>query len=114
MTNTLPFTLLESTHWKDYALLDSGDGLKLERFGNYVFVRPEAQAMWKRTLDSEWKNAHAVFQPSGEESGGHWDVKKKMDEQWEMQYALTPNPSPAGRGETCDIPPRFAQLCIRV
>ncbi|MEP7135593.1 MAG: class I SAM-dependent methyltransferase [Chloroflexota bacterium] len=99
MTNTLPFTLLESTHWKDYALLDSGDGLKLERFGSYVFVRPEAQAMWKRTLTSEWKNAHAVFQPSGEESGGHWDAKKKMDEQWEMQYALTPSPSPAGRGE---------------
>ena len=92
------FTFLESSNWKDYALLDSGDGLKLERFGNYVFVRPESQAMWKRTLTSEWKNAHAVFQPTGEESGGHWDVKKKMDEQWEMEYALTPNPSPEGRG----------------
>jgi len=92
------FTFLESSHWKDYALLDSGDGLKLERFGSYVFVRPESQAMWKRTLTSEWKNAHAIFQPTGEESGGHWDVKKKMDEQWEMQYALTPSPSPTGRG----------------
>ena len=88
MTNTLPFTLLESTNWKDYALLDSGDGLKLERFGKYIFVRPESQAMWKRTLTSEWKNADAVFQPSGEESGGHWDVKKKMAEQWEMHYPL--------------------------
>src|SRR5512141_1936953 len=82
------FTFLESSHWTDYALLDSGDGLKLERFGNYVFVRPESQAMWKRTLTSEWKNAHAVFQPSGEESGGHWDVKKKMEVQWEMHYPL--------------------------
>lgn len=88
MTNSLPFTLLESSNWKDYALLDSGDGLKLERFGQYVFVRPESQAMWKRTLTSEWKNAHAVFQPTGEESGGHWDVKKKMEEQWEMRYPL--------------------------
>jgi len=88
MTNSLPFTLLESTHWKDYALLDSGDGLKLERFGKYIFVRPESQAMWKRTLTSEWKNANAVFQPTGEESGGHWDVKKKMEEQWEMNYPL--------------------------
>ena len=88
MTNTLPFTLLESNNWKDYALLDSGDGLKLERFGKYIFVRPESQAMWKRTLTSEWKNADAVFQPSGEESGGHWDVKKKMAEQWEMHYPL--------------------------
>ncbi len=88
MTNSLAFTLLESSNWKDYALLDSGDGLKLERFGNYVFVRPESQAMWKRAFSSEWKNAHAVFQPSGEESGGHWDIKKKMEEQWEMHYPL--------------------------
>ena len=88
MITSLPFTLLEATRWKDYALLDSGDGLKLERFGKYVFVRPESQAMWKRTLDSEWKNTHAVFQPTGEESGGHWDFKKKTDETWEMHYPL--------------------------
>ena len=98
------FTLLESSHWKDYALIDSGDGLKLERFGRNVFVRPESQAMWKRTLDSEWKNAHAVFQPTGEESGGHWDFKKKVDEKWEMSYPLTisltsPPLSHSGRGE---------------
>jgi len=98
MTLSLPFTLLESTRWKDYALLDSGDGLKLERFGKYVFVRPESQAMWKRSLDSEWKNAHAVFLPSGEESGGHWDFKKKVDEKWEMRYHLTPRP-PLLKGE---------------
>ena len=90
MTQPLPFTLLESTRWKDYALLDSGDGLKLERFGKYVFVRPESQAMWKRSLDAhaEWKNADAVFVPTGEESGGHWDIKKKMEEQWELNYPL--------------------------
>ena len=94
------FTLLESSRWNDYALIDSGDGLKLERFGRYVFVRPESQAMWKQTLDSEWKNAHAVFQPTGEESGGHWDFKKKVDEKWEMKYNLTPGPSPDGRRES--------------
>ena len=89
MKTTPPsFTLLESTHWKDYVLLDSSDGLKLERFGKYVFVRPESQAMWKRTLVSEWKSADAVFVPTGEESGGHWDFKKKVDEQWTMHYPL--------------------------
>ena len=100
MTHPLPFTFLESSRWKDYALLDSGDGLKLERFGKYVFVRPESQAMWKRSLNDEWKDAHAVFQPTGEESGGHWDFKKKVDEKWEMEYSLSliPNPSPTGRG----------------
>jgi 23S rRNA (cytosine1962-C5)-methyltransferase len=99
MPHSDSFTFLESPNWKNYALLDSGDGLKLERFGNYVFARPEAQAMWKRTLDSEWENADAVFLPSGEESGGHWDFKKKVDEKWVMEYALTPSPSPSsGRG----------------
>jgi hypothetical protein len=84
MTNPVLFNFLESPRWQDYALLDSGDGLKLERFGKYVFVRPESQAMWKRSLDAEWKQAHAVFQPTGEESGGHWDFKKKVEEKWEM------------------------------
>jgi 23S rRNA (cytosine1962-C5)-methyltransferase len=88
---TSSFTLLEASHWTDYALLDSGDGLKLERFGKYVFVRPESQAMWKRSLDAEWKQAHAVFQPTGEESGGHWDFKNKVEEKWEMRYFLDPS-----------------------
>jgi 23S rRNA (cytosine1962-C5)-methyltransferase len=99
MITSQSFTLLESARWKDYALLDSGDGLKLERFGKYIFVRPESQAMWKRSLVNEWKQAHAVFQPTGEESGGHWDFRKKVEERWEMRYPLTPSPSPIGRGE---------------
>jgi 23S rRNA (cytosine1962-C5)-methyltransferase len=86
------YTLLEASRWDDYTLFDSGEGLKLERFGKYVFVRPESQAMWKRALDSEWRQADAVFVPTGEESGGHWDFKKKVDERWEMQYPLTPRP----------------------
>ena len=89
MTNSLHFTFLESSRWKEYALLDSGDGLKLERFGKYVFVRPEAQAMWSRSLkENDWRNADAVFVPTGEESGGHWDFKKKVDEQWTLHYPL--------------------------
>lgn len=81
-------------------MLDSGDGLKLERFGNYVFVRPESQAMWKPALEAEWKQAQAVFQPTGEESGGHWDFRKKVEEKWEMKYdlAFTPAIFPKGRG----------------
>jgi len=39
--------LLESPDWQDYELLDSGGGSKLERYGRYVFVRPEHQAIWK-------------------------------------------------------------------
>ena len=74
---------------QDYELLDSGDGLKLERFGRYVFARPESQAMWRRASSpSEWDTAHAFFQPTGEESGGHWISKKPMDDKWKMVYPL--------------------------
>ncbi len=83
----MKISLLESPDWKDYELLDSGDGLKLERFGPYRFVRPEVQAIWKRALpEAAWQEAHAVFQPTSEESGGHWELRKKIDEKWVMGY----------------------------
>jgi 23S rRNA (cytosine1962-C5)-methyltransferase len=83
------FHLLESERWSDYALLDSGEGWKLERFGRYTFARPESQAMWRRAASQgEWGSAHAVFQPTGEESGGHWSVKRQIEEKWKMQYPL--------------------------
>ncbi|MDD2923364.1 MAG: class I SAM-dependent methyltransferase [Anaerolineales bacterium] len=100
------FTLLEAKNWRDYELLDSGDGLKLERFGKYIFARPESQAMWSRALSRrEWDSADAVFQPTAEESGGHWVEKKKLPESWEMKYSLTPSPSPKERGEFDALPP---------
>ncbi len=84
---------LESPHWRDYALLDSGAGQKLERFGPYVTVRPEAQALWHPALPaSDWESAHAVFQPTGEESGGHWDSRNKLPDRWELRYPLQPLP----------------------
>ena len=91
MQNSPTFTLLEAANWRDYELLDSGDGLKLERFGKYTFARPESQAMWSRALpQSEWDQAHGVFIPTGEESGGHWQLKKQVDEKWVMSYPLPP------------------------
>ncbi len=102
-----PINLLSSPRWTDYELLDSGDGHKLERFGRFLFVRPEVQALWTKTWPAEkWQAAHAVFQPTGEESGGHWDFKQRVDEKWEMRYTLPPLHPPifqrkmgrAGRG----------------
>ncbi len=99
MNNSPAFTLLEATHWQDYELLDSGDGLKLERFGKYIFARPESQAMWSRSLSQrEWDSAHAVFQPTAEESGGHWGFKKRVEEKWEMTYPLCPPKSDSDLG----------------
>ena len=79
--------LLSSPDWEDYELLDSGAGTKLERYGPYTFVRPEVQAIWSRALPTDkWEAAHAVFLPSGEESGGHWQFKKPIKRSWSMHY----------------------------
>lgn len=79
--------ILSSSDWKDYALLDSGNGLKLERFGPYRLVRPEAEALWKPALpENEWRQMDAIFQPGREENGGHWQTTQKLPESWQMTY----------------------------
>jgi 23S rRNA (cytosine1962-C5)-methyltransferase len=79
--------LLTSPRWTDYKLLDSGDGRKLEQFGPYRFIRPEAEAVWRPRMDeSEWKKASAEFIPTAEENGGHWKQYKKVAESWNIRY----------------------------
>lgn len=79
--------LLASTDWKEYELIDSGNGAKLEQFGPYRFVRPEHQAIWMPALEEkQWKQAQAVFQPTGEESGGRWKFNQEIQDGWEMRY----------------------------
>ncbi len=75
--------------WTDYALLDSGHGRKLERYGSILVVRPEEQAMWAPTLPAaRWGAAHAVFTGSGEdeEGAGRWRIDKPMPEAWTLSY----------------------------
>lgn len=80
-------SLLTTDNWQDYELLDSGAGSKLERYGNFVFIRPEHQALWKRRLpEKDWESAQAVFQSSQEESGGHWIFRSPVKTPWKMSY----------------------------
>ena len=78
---------LTPTHFKDYELIDSGNGEKLERFGKYVLWRPEPQAVWSPFLEEkEWrKRYHARFIPDGSASG-NWDRKPEMPDQWFIRY----------------------------
>ncbi len=79
--------ILTSPEWQDYELLDSGDGQKLERYGPYRLLRPEPEAVWQRALpEREWNKAHAVFKPSPEENGGHWQIVQKIPDRWTLQY----------------------------
>jgi len=75
------------TRWKDYILLDSGNGFKLEQYGPYRLVRPEAEAVWTPVLpDAEWKKANATYKPSPEENGGHWEFRGNHLDQWQLTY----------------------------
>jgi len=63
--------------WGDYGLIDSGHGRKLERYGPYRFVRPEAQALWAPAT-ADWR-AHAEFVPgSDEDGGGQWQYAQPL------------------------------------
>ena len=68
---------------RDYELLDSGEGEKLERFGNVTLSRPDPQALWsKRDLDL-WKHANGNF--TREEKGGGWSLDKSTPSRWEVE-----------------------------
>jgi 23S rRNA (cytosine1962-C5)-methyltransferase len=65
---------------KDYDLIDSGDGRRLERFGNYLLDRPDPEVLWQKNLpENEWQKADAVFRD-------HWITKTDMPERWELSY----------------------------
>jgi 23S rRNA (cytosine1962-C5)-methyltransferase len=80
---------LTPAYWKDYELIDVGDFAKLERFGNYITIRPEPQAVWDRVLSlKEWEQrAHVKF-VSRSSSSGEWKTLHKMPEQWQIRYAI--------------------------
>ncbi len=83
-------TLLSSTDWQDYELLDSGNYKKLERFGVFRFIRPEPQAMWQPRLSVDKWAADGVFRPNkndidDQESGG-WQLNKNLPSSWQMNY----------------------------
>lgn len=88
--------ILFPTYWKDYELIDSGDFEKLERFGQYILIRPEPQAIWKPAMvREEWfKKAHAHFSReqkdkfrfSEDEAKGGWKKLRDMPENWSVNY----------------------------
>jgi 23S rRNA (cytosine1962-C5)-methyltransferase len=85
-----PIDLIETDGFADYALIDSGGGRKLERFGTIIVDRPEPQALWtQRLAKSEWAKAHAVFSASAEdEEKGRWRVDKPVPERWPVRLSL--------------------------
>lgn len=81
--------LLSPTHFPDYELIDCGNFEKLERFGKYITIRPEPQAIWDPVLSvKDWeKKAHVRF-VSKSSSSGVWKKFKDMPDRWNLNYRL--------------------------
>ncbi len=81
--------LLSPQYFSDYELIDCGDFEKLERFGKYITIRPEPQAVWKKKLtQKEWEQyAHVKFIPKSS-SAGVWQKMKTMPDQWKINYEI--------------------------
>lgn len=74
-----------SENWKDYELLDTSDGERLERWGDYILIRPDPQIIWKgAATHPAWKKADGIYRRSAS-GGGSW-VKNKLPESWRIGY----------------------------
>jgi len=75
---------------KDYELLDTGEGEKLERFGPHIFARPFEDAVWPKALTEElqktWENADGKFWSGKTGAKAGWKMSKRHFDKWEMEY----------------------------
>ena len=72
-------------YWDEYTVIDSGDGARLERFGDLILDRPDPAAVWSRRLGTDaWDEAHARFEPTGR-TKGNW-FRSPVPEGWNINY----------------------------
>ncbi len=71
--------------WRDYEVLDCGEGEKLERWGNICLRRPDPQVIWPARCPSRWRCAQARYHRS-ERGGGAWEFFEELPERWVMTY----------------------------
>lgn len=74
-----------SNEWIEYECLDAGGGEKLERFGKFIFRRPDPQAIWSVENYDQWKKVDGFYHRSSE-GGGSWEFKSKLPEFWTIHY----------------------------
>jgi 23S rRNA (cytosine1962-C5)-methyltransferase len=78
--------MYKADQWKDYELLDTGGGEKLERWGSYVLRRPDPQIIWPIANETgRWKTADGHYHRSSS-GGGEWDFRTKMPDRWTISY----------------------------
>lgn len=81
----LVFIMFLADNWKDYEVIDTGGGEKLERWGDYYLVRPDPQVIWDTPrTDKHWKNPNGHYHRSNK-GGGEWEFSHLPDE-WTISY----------------------------
>lgn len=97
-----------SEKWKDYELIDCSDGQKLERWGKYILIRPDPQAIWRtKTTNPFWQRPSAKYSRSSS-GGGHWE-KCDIPQSWKIHYGeLTFNVKPMNFKHTGIFPEQAA------
>lgn len=72
--------------WSDFEVVDAGDGMKLERWGNIHLLRPDPQALWPaERKGAAWNRIDATYHRSAK-GGGHWEYHQKIPEHWRIGY----------------------------
>lgn len=86
-----------ANNWTDYELLDASAGERLERWGEYLLIRPDPQVIWNTPrVHPLWKQAHARYHRSNT-GGGHWERLRLLPDSWQIGYgALRFNLKPMG------------------
>lgn len=84
-------------NWKEYKILDTSSGEKLESWGGRVLVRPDPQIIWKSPRRSDmWQRADGIYHRS-DKGGGQWEFRKKLPQSWQISYgSLKFNIRPTG------------------
>jgi 23S rRNA (cytosine1962-C5)-methyltransferase len=78
--------MLVADNWKDYDLIDAGNGEKLERWGKYILRRPDPQAIWPIMGNrSQWEKVHAFYHRN-RNGGGSWEYYSSIPERWIVKY----------------------------
>ena len=74
-----------SNDWKDYKCLLSGDGEKVEKWGNYILRRPDPQIIWNKSDNEVWNKWDGMYHRSNK-GGGSWEFRTKLPDYWTVNY----------------------------
>lgn len=76
--------VLRADGWRDYEILQTGDGMKKERWGDIILVRPDPQVIWP-LAEGTWGHYDGFYQRQAT-GGGQWEFRKRLPEHWTVRY----------------------------